>query len=208
MSFPRVRIASVLAALTAGATTGALGALAGKLDGVFFHALSLVFSAGWSWACLAFLVGYFRPSKAEAGLLASVALALGVIVYYSLKALSPVTPIGVPVPGEPSGGNAWSGIVVWGALAFLLGAPVGILGNMARVPGIAGLPFRLLVPLIAFFETSWRLAVEAAAAGPAAESTWATIRVVSALAAVALAGRVLWGWCARHHSAKFRARSD
>ncbi|MCF3181235.1 hypothetical protein IPZ70_15010 [Streptomyces polychromogenes] len=208
MDFLRARITPVLVALAAGLVIGVLGALAGKFGGAIFHAISLVFAGGWSWACLGFLVGYFRRSKAQAALLSSCSLAIGVAVYYLLKALSPVTPIGIPVAAEPSGGSAWSRIIVWGILAFLFGAPVGFLGNLARIPGAAGLGFRLLVPLIAFFETSWRLDVEAAAAGPAAESTWSAIRVLAVLAAVALVGHVAWGWRTRRDSVNVRAGSD
>ncbi|WP_328740749.1 hypothetical protein OHA91_35710 [Streptomyces erythrochromogenes] len=208
MNFSRARIAPVLVALGAGAAIGVLGALAGQFDGPIFHAVSLVFSAGWSWACFAFLVGYFRQSKAESALLASSALAVGVVVYYLLKALKPVTPMGMDVAVEPSGGGAWSRIVIWGMLAFILGAPVGLLGNLARIPGIAGLPFRLLVPLIAFFETSWRLDLEAAAAGPNAAFTWSAIRVLAVLAAIALLGHMAWRWRTWHGVPKVRADSD
>ncbi|MEV7728850.1 hypothetical protein AB0P15_29550 [Streptomyces sp. NPDC087917] len=170
--------------------------------------MSIVFSGGWSWACLAFWVGYFRQSKVEAALLASAALAIGVVVYYLLKALDPAAPIGMDVAAETISSDNGSSIAFWGILAFLFGAPLGILGNVARIPGIAGLPFRLLVPLIAFYETSIRLDVEAATAGPAVASTWSTIRVLSVLAAVALVGHMVWGWRTRHDSPEASAGSD
>ncbi|MFF3430503.1 hypothetical protein [Streptomyces sp. NPDC002602] len=194
--------------LGAGLVMGLVGALAIKLDGPIFHAVNIVFSGGWSWACFAFLVGYFRPSRVEAALLASSALAVGVVVYYLSKALSPVTPIGMDVSGASSGGDGSSGILMWGMAAFLFGAPVGLFGNLARIPGIAGLSFRLLIPLIAFYETSVRLDVEAATAGPVPEATWSTIRVLAALAAVALVGHTLWRWRTRHDDLDVGADSD
>ncbi|MGO4463256.1 hypothetical protein AB4039_39200 [Streptomyces sp. M-16] len=177
---------------------GAFGALAGNSDTALFHAVSLVFSGGWSWACFAFLVGCFRQSKAESALLAFLGLAIGVAVYYALKALSPVKPIGVDGTVAPSGGDSWSQIFFWGTLAFLFGAPLGLFGNLARIPGVAGLPFRLLVPLIAYFETTVRLDVEVASAGPGAGSTWSAIRVLAVLAAMVLVGHTVWGWRTRH----------
>lgn len=208
MDFLRDRITPVLVTVGAGVVIGALGALAGKVDSPLFHAVSLVFSGGWSWACLALLVGYFRQSKVEAALLAASALAIGVAVYYLLKALAPVTPIGMDITVEPTGGVAWPRIAIWGALAFVFGAPVGLIGNLARIPGVSGLLFRLLGPLIAFVETSWRLDVEAAAAGPTAESTWSTVRVLAVLAAVVLAGHSVWGWRGRRDSPKVGADAE
>ncbi|MFD0266160.1 hypothetical protein ACFVGY_06115 [Streptomyces sp. NPDC127106] len=86
--------------------------------------------------------------------------------------------------------------------AFVLGAPVGFLGNLARMPGFGGLPFRLIVPLIAFCETSMRLAVEAHGQGPVVAVTWHAIRAAAVIVALALAGHALWSWrrARRDHS--------
>ncbi|MFB0630587.1 hypothetical protein [Streptomyces sp. AB3(2024)] len=197
MTLLRDRITPILVIAGSGVAIGALGALTGHSDSPLSHAVSLVFSGGWSWACFAFLVGCFRHSKAESAVLASLGLAIGVVVYYVLKALIPVKAIGMEVAVTPSGGDVWSKILVWGTLAILFGAPLGLFGNLARIPGVAALPFRLLVPLIAFFETTMRVDVEAAAAGPGAESTWSAVRVLAVLAAVALVGHTVWGWRAR-----------
>ncbi|MCP9987010.1 hypothetical protein LUX01_10165 [Streptomyces sudanensis] len=207
MRFPRARITPVLVPLGAGAIIGVLGALAGKFDSPILHAVSLVFAAGWSWALLGFLVGCFCPSKAGAALLSSSALAVGVTVYYMLKALNPEPPIGVNVVLESGIESAWPRIAAWGVMAFVLGAPMGFFGNLARTSGPLGLPFRLLVPLIAYFETSWRLDVEAAAAGPGAESTWSATRVLAVLAALALAGHAVWEWRTRRKGPEVRAHS-
>ncbi|MCY0932743.1 hypothetical protein [Streptomyces sp. H34-S4] len=187
---------------------GAVGALAGAFAHPVSHAVSVVFSAGWSWACFALLVGYFQRSKVWAALSASSASAVGVTVYYLLKALSPVDPIGQDFAAGPSGGNVLSGIIVWGIAAVVFCAPLGLFGNLARTPGIAGLPFRLLVPLIAYLETSWRLDIEAAAAGPAVAFTWSTIRALAVLAAVVLVGHTAWRWRTRHNSAEVSAASE
>ncbi|MGI5451064.1 hypothetical protein ACQEVM_35875 [Streptomyces sp. CA-243310] len=207
MNLSRARLLPVAVTLGAGLVMGAVGALAAKLDGPILQAVSIVFSGGWSWACFAFLVGYFRQSKVEAALLASSALAVGVVVYYLSKALSPVAPIGMDVAGESSAGDAVSGILFWGIAAFLFGAPVGFFGNLARIPGIAGLAFRLLIPLIAFYETSVRLDVEAATAGPVPAATWSAIRLLAALAAAALVGHTLWRWRTRRDSLEVGADS-
>ncbi|MFE9930962.1 hypothetical protein [Streptomyces sp. NPDC005533] len=172
---------------------GTLGALAGTFDGPVPHVVNLVFSAGWSWACFAFLIGYTRPSKTESAWLASSALAIGVAVYYLLKSLSPAAPIGMTSDAMSSDGVS-SGILVWGVCAFVFGAPMGLFGNLARIPGIGGLSFRLLVPLIAFVETSARLKVEADAAGHFVEVTWSTIRVIAVLGAVALVAHTVGQW--------------
>ncbi|MFF4390814.1 hypothetical protein ACFY0G_29120 [Streptomyces sp. NPDC001552] len=193
MNFLRTRTTSALLTLGAGALIGALGALSGKFDGPIFHVVNIVFSGGWSWACFAFLVGYTRKSKVESAALASSALAVGVVVYYLLKWLSPVAPIGMTADGMVADGVS-SGIVLWGIAAFLFGAPMGLFGNLARIPGIGGLSFRLLVPLIVYVETSARLKMEAATAGRFVELTWSTTRVISVLTALALVGHVVWEW--------------
>lgn len=203
--FPRNRIVPVVASLGAGVALGLSGPLVGKFDNPVCVALNVVLAGGWSWACLAFLVGYSRRSKVESALLSSSALAVGVVVYYLFKALSPAAPIGLEtssgsVSGSMSG--AASSILLWGTSAFVLGAPVGFLGNVARTPGIGGLPFRLVVPLIAFYETSTRLDVEARGLGPVVVVTWHVIRVAAVIAALSLAGHTIWSWrrARRNHS--------
>lgn len=203
--FLRTRIVPIAASLGAGAALGLSGPFAGKFDNPICAALNVALSGGWSWACFAFLVGYFRQSKIESALLSSSALAIGVVVYYLFKTLSPATPIGMEVSsGSVSGSTKglFSGILIWGIAAFVLGAPMGFLGNLARTPGIRGLPFRLIVPLIAFYETSMRLAVEAHGHGSVVAVTWNMIRVAAVIAALALAGNTIWSWrrARRNHS--------
>ncbi|MFF3017406.1 hypothetical protein [Streptomyces sp. NPDC057939] len=90
-----------------------------------------------------------------------------------------------------------SKIIAWGAAAFILGAPVGLCGYIARTPGIAGIPFRLLIPLTAFFETSVRLETEAASPGSTLMITWHVIRVAAGAAFVAVPVHGLWTWRSR-----------
>ncbi len=93
-----------------------------------------------------------------------------------------------------AGGGFSSQVLVWATAAFVLGAPVGFLGNLARMSGGGGLGFRLTVPLIAFCETSVRLSTEAHEAGSTAGATWNVVRVVAAVAALALVGHAVWSW--------------
>ncbi|MFF4419671.1 hypothetical protein ACFY04_02555 [Streptomyces sp. NPDC001549] len=192
MHFPRARAASLAAPLGVGLVLGLLGPISEKWDNPVSVAVNAVFSGGWSWACYAFLVGYFRRSKIEATLLASFGLAIGVVAYYLFKGIGVAAPNGMDVGA--SGGGSLSGIVVWGTLAFVFGAPVGFLGNLARVPGVGGLFFRLLMPLVAFYETSMRLAVEARGQGSVVEITWSAVRFISVAVALALVGHVIWSW--------------
>ncbi|MFF0227560.1 hypothetical protein [Streptomyces sp. NPDC004629] len=203
--FPRARVAPIAVALVMGAALGVIGPLAGKFDNAICHAVALVFSGGWSWACFAFLVGYSRRSKIESSLLASSALAIGVVVYYLFKFLTPTAPVG-RVISAGSGEDLTSRILFWGIAAFVAGAPVGLVGNLGRTSGIGGLPFRLLVPLIAFIETSQRLSVEADSQGLIVDLTWNAIRVVAVVAALALVGHTMWTW--RTRRSRPECRSD
>ncbi|MFF5305113.1 hypothetical protein ACFY5F_37740 [Streptomyces sp. NPDC013161] len=96
--------------------------------------------------------------------------------------------------GMASSGSGSSGIVLWGVLAFVFGAPLGLLGNLAQVPGIGGLFFRLLVPLVAFYETSMRLETESRGPSQVVLGTWTTVQYTAVAIAVALVGHTLWGW--------------
>jgi hypothetical protein len=147
-----------------------------------------VFTGGWPWACYAFLVGYFRRSKIESVVLAPLGLAIGVVAYYLIKVS--LNSLG----GLNSSGAESSGIALWGVLAFLFGAPLGLLGNLAQVPGVGGLFFRLLVPLVAFYETSMRLETESRGPSRVVLATWTTVRFTAVAVAVALVGHTVWGW--------------
>ncbi|MFE5491064.1 hypothetical protein ACFQ7Z_14080 [Streptomyces virginiae] len=179
-----------------------MGPVAGKWDQPFCVAVSIVFSSGWPWACYAFMVGYFRPSKIESALLASLGLAIGVVTYYVFKDIDPTIPAGmeeatsVPAGVEPDSSGQGQ-ILLWGAAAFVFGAPVGLMGNVARTPGVGGLLFRLVVPLTAFFEATQRLSVEAESEGAVFALIWNVTRVAACVAAVALIGHTVWSWRVR-----------
>ncbi|MFA7763135.1 hypothetical protein [Streptomyces sp. NRRL S-448] len=192
MNFPRARAASLAVSLGAALALGLLGAVSEKWDNPAGVAANAVFSGGWSWACYAFLVGYFRRSKIESALLPSFGLAVGVATYYLLKDFSHAAPNGWEAGA--SGEGSISKILVWGTLAFVFGAPVGFFGNLARVPGVGGLFFRLLIPLVAFYETSMRLAVEARGAGSAVIITWNAVRLIAVAVAFVLVGHVVRSW--------------
>ncbi|MFJ8013735.1 hypothetical protein [Streptomyces sp. NPDC096339] len=156
--------------------------------------MSTVFSGGWSWACYAFMVGYLRRSKIESAVFSSLGLTVGVATYYLFKNISPVVPAGLDAGAVAPGEGILQKIIPWTIGAFVLGAPVGLLGNLARVPEWGGLPFRLIVPLIAFYETSMRLEVEASTADPVTGMTWGAVRFVAGVTALALVGRTIWSW--------------
>jgi hypothetical protein len=199
------RAVPIAVSLGAGLLLGLIGPAAGKWGSPVCLAISTVFSGGWPWACYAFLVGYFRRSKIESALLASLGLTVGVVAYYAFKSSSPTTPSGIVPAGvaTPDEGIA-SQILVWGVAAFIFGAPVGLLGNLARVSGMGGLAFRLTVPLIAFCETSMRLSTEVHQAGPIAGMTWTVVRLAACAIALTLVGHTIWNWrrgrLARNHS--------
>ncbi|MFE3287957.1 hypothetical protein ACFXJJ_33315, partial [Streptomyces sp. NPDC059233] len=71
---------------------------------------------------------------------------------------------------------------------------VGLLGNLARAPRWGGLLFRLIIPFVAFYETSMRLEVEASTADPVTAMTWGAVRLVAGAAASALVGHTIWSW--------------
>ncbi|MFD3585563.1 hypothetical protein [Streptomyces sp. NPDC058683] len=175
-----------------GLLLGLAGPLAEKCGNPDCVTLNAVFSSGWSWACYAFLVGYLRRSKIESALLSSLGLAVGVVAYYLFKYLSPTIPAGLE-SGAVSEGIS-SGMFVWGIAAFILGAPLGLFGNLARIPGVGGLPFRLVVPFVTFFETSMRLATEADRQRVVVEITWTVIRFIAAAVALALVGHTIRSW--------------
>ncbi|MGW1520256.1 hypothetical protein [Streptomyces sp. NPDC002287] len=115
-------------------------------------------------------------------------------VYYVFKALNPASPIGMTLPGgamPASTQNLVSGVIVWGAAAFILCGPIGFLGNLARESFPRGVPFRFIIPLIAFVETSMRISVESDAAGFAVSTTWQVIRALAVIAAVLLLGQAV-----------------
>ncbi len=188
-TLPRPLVTSVALSLAGAVLLGLAGPLAGQFNNPVCHALNVALSGGWPWACLAFLIGYSRSSRIESTLLAASSLLVAVVVYYVFKTLNPAPPIGMTLPAGAmpvSTQNLVSGTIVWGAAAFVLCGPVGFLGNLAREPFLRGLPFRLVIPLIAFVETTMRISVESDAAGSVVSTTWQVIRALAVIAAILL----------------------
>ncbi|MFD0353994.1 hypothetical protein ACFVHW_09615 [Streptomyces sp. NPDC127110] len=204
----------MIASLGAGLLIGLVGPVAGKLDNPGCVAVGIVFSSGWPWACYALLVGYSRRSKIGSALVASLGLAVGVVAYYLFKDMNPAIPAGmesatsIPAGMQMESGTSSQGqIVVWGMAAFVFGAPLGLMGNVARTPGVGGLLFRLLVPFIAFFEATQRLRVEAASQGVVFAVTWNVTRVAACVVAVALVGHAAWSKRVRRSRADGRTEA-
>ncbi|MFJ6781331.1 hypothetical protein [Streptomyces yangpuensis] len=200
------RTASLALPLGAGLLLGLVGPFAEEWDHPIGVVVGVVFSSGWSWACFAFLVGYFRESKIESTILASIGLAIGVVAYYVAKDWNSITPDAMAAGA--SGGGTSSKIEAWAFFAFAFGAPLGFLGNVARVPGVGGLFFRLLIPLVAYYEMSMRLSDEARGLDSIIVNLWATIRVISVVVALALVGHTIWSFwrTRRSHSSRSAER--
>ncbi|WUT01063.1 hypothetical protein OHA46_32125 [Streptomyces sp. NBC_00708] len=163
------------------------------MDNSVCEAVNVLFSGGWPWVGYAFLVGYFRRSRIESALLAALGLVVGVVTYYLFKQLYPAIPAGVGAGPSAEVGISPQ-ILLWGTVALIFGAPVGLVGNLARTPGIGGLLFRLLVPLTAYIETNQRLHAEADAQHPVLGFTWAASRAAACVAGAWLVGHTAWHW--------------
>ncbi|MFJ8384741.1 hypothetical protein ACIQ9Q_09550 [Streptomyces sp. NPDC094438] len=205
MNTLRVRAVSIVLTIGAGAALGLLGPVSEKFSNPVCQAVGVVFTGGWPWACFAFMVGYFRRSWIEAVLVAPPALATGVVVYYLAKALHP-TGLGNPIHGSAADISPMT--VVWCIGAVVLGVPLGAIGYLAATPGIAGLSFRLLIPVIAFMETGWRLDTAGGSESPVASVTWGAVHAGAVAVAVALVGHTVWNWRARRSQPDGRAKAD
>ncbi|MEU1534100.1 hypothetical protein [Streptomyces fagopyri] len=179
----RTYVMPIAGSLAAGLLLGLIGPAAGKGDNAVCVALSTIFVGGWPWACFAFFVGYGCRSKTMAAILSFAGLAVGVVTYYGFKHISPKNP---PGTHGTVGEGFSSGIFLWVALAVVLGVPMGLIGYLARRRGLLGLPFRLAVPLVAFFETNMRLRMEADGQATAVIATWNVVQYASAVIALAL----------------------
>lgn len=186
--------APVVLSLGAGGLLGIIGPLSGRIDNPLCHAGNIFLAGGWPWAGLAFLIGYFRRSQGQSAILATAGLTVGVIAYYLAEFLGPMISAAQPPAVPPC-----SEILVWGTAAFVLGAPLGCLGHMARTPGMSGLAFRVVVPVIAYAEMSERLATETGARETLPTTVWEAVRVASVVAGVALTTHTLWTAATTRH---------
>jgi hypothetical protein len=201
----RTRAVSIVLTIGAGAALGLLGPVAEKFSNPVCQAVGVVFTGGWPWACFAFMVGYFRRSWIEAVLVAPPALGIGVVVYYLAKALHPT---GLGDAGHGPVSDISSMTVVWCIGAVVLGVPLGAIGYLAATPGIAGLSFRLLIPVIAFMETGWRLDTAGGLESPVAAVTWGAVHIGAVAVAVALVGHTVWSWRARRSQSEEQAKAN
>lgn len=195
--FPsRSFIVAPVAALLAGAVFGVLAPLLETSGSPALHAAHLVLAAGWSWAALAFGIGLACKSRIKSSILAPVALTAGVIAYYAIKVGRGEFTEAVNLD-DPSQGTqvAWASFMsktaFWGIAAVVLGLALGLAGNLARKQGFRGLPFQVLIPLVAIVETTMRLRVEASEQGGVASATWGVTLFVAVAGVVVLVARVM-----------------
>jgi hypothetical protein len=192
----RYRVVSAVAALAAGVTLGILAPLLSATGGSMGHVASLVLSAGWTWAALAFCIGLVRRSRMESVILAPASLIAGVIAYYATK-LSRGDFLTADL-NDPTGRTThvdWAGFssntLVWCIAACALGPLLGFAGNLARNRGFRGLPFRVLVPAVAIVDTSQRLQYDAPLQGPVSATTWSVIRLLAVAVTLVLIGHAV-----------------
>ncbi|MFE9924724.1 DUF6518 family protein [Streptomyces sp. NPDC005774] len=195
----RSRILASSAALTIGVVLGVLGPLLINATDPVGHPVHLVLSAGWSWAALAFCVGLARESRAESVVLAPASLVTAVIAYYLTKLGQGqylTLDRGDPPWATPyvSWGDFASKTLLWCVVACVTGPVLGLAGNLARDRGLRGLPFRMLVPVVAVVEMSERLDVESPLQKPIVDTTWSGVRLVAVVVLVLLAGRAVMTW--------------
>jgi hypothetical protein len=192
----RSHVVPALTALAAGVTLGILAPLLSAVGGSMAHAASLVLSAGWTWAALAFCIGLARRSKIESSILAAASLVVAVIAYYATKMsrgdfrsadLNDRTGRATHVDW----GSFTSKALVWCIAACVIGSLLGLAGNLARNHGFQGLSFRVLVPVIAIIDTSQRLRYDAPLQGPVSTTTWSVVRLLAAALILVLIGHTV-----------------
>ncbi|MFD5284255.1 hypothetical protein [Streptomyces rubrogriseus] len=182
---------AVVAAVAAGATLGALAPLFETTSNSPAHVVHLILAAGWTWAALAFCVGVARKSIFESASLAPAALITAVASYYATKTAQ-----------SASQNDSLSRALFWSLVAAIVGAFLGVIGNLARSPGLRGLFFRALVPVIAIVETSQRLSAEASSQGTVVGATWNGIRIAAVAILAALLGHTVMRSWPRHFTSR------
>ncbi|WP_405880676.1 hypothetical protein OG762_20065 [Streptomyces sp. NBC_01136] len=197
------------AVLTIGATLGTLAPLLGTVGSPIGHVADLILSAGWTWAALAFCVGLARKSRMESVILAPASLITAVIAYYVTKlGQGEFRTLDLNNPSATTTQIEWSAFlsktVVWCIAACLLGSLLGLAGNLARNHGLRGLPFRVLVPLVAVVDTTQRLNFDAPLEGTVATTTWSVIRFIAVAVILALVGHTVITWRSRPSAGQAR----
>ncbi|MGA5227270.1 DUF6518 family protein [Streptomyces koyangensis] len=192
----RSRAVTIIGSPAIGILIGALGPLLMTVDNPIGHATHLVVSGGWSWAALAFACGIAGKSKVESAILATVTLVVAAISYYLIKVsrgeFATVDPNSLSVATPyVSWADFLNKTFFWCVAACILGPVLGLAGHFAKDRRLRGLPFRLLVPLVAIVEMSERLRLEASLQGAVAYITWSAILVTAVVAAVVLVRRTI-----------------
>jgi hypothetical protein len=166
------------AALAAGAALGVLTRLLETNASTSGRAAYLVLNEAWPWSALAFCAGLACTSRVASAALAAASLAAAVTAYYAVHA-------------HTTWAVFLSGTFAWGAVALVVGPVLGLAGNLARKRGLHGLPFRLMIPLLAVVETSARLRAEVSVQGPVGETAWTITRLAAVAACLALAAHTV-----------------
>ncbi|MFN8080536.1 MAG: hypothetical protein U0Q19_13340 [Kineosporiaceae bacterium] len=152
--------------------------------------LSLILGIAWSWAALGLGCGVAQPRARDGAIAAAVGLLAAVGSYYLTdlsrgvyRSLDPAD----PTRTFTNWGGAVRDWLVWSVISLIVGPVFGALGARARRGDLFGLACRLVVPLIAVVETSWRLPQELAVQPrPLAVSTLTTTRWLALGCAVLL----------------------
>ncbi|MFD9463034.1 DUF6518 family protein [Streptomyces sp. NPDC060027] len=166
------------AALAAGAALGVLTRLLETNASTAGRATYLVLNEAWPWSALAFLAGLAVASRVASAAVAAASLAAAVAAYYV-------------VHSDATWAGVLSATLAWGAVALVVGPILGLMGNLARNPGLRGLPFRLMIPLLAVVETSARLRAEVSLQGPVGETAWTMTRLAAVAVCLALAAHAM-----------------
>ncbi|WP_332756897.1 hypothetical protein [Streptomyces sp. MT206] len=194
----------VPAALSVGVVVGVMGPLLTRqaadggretVGGPVGHVVHLISSAGWSWAALAFAVGWVCRSGRRAVWLAPATLMVAVAAYYLVKLgqggfrAYPLDPRdfgdgAAPLPID--WGSMASSMTVWWIGALVFGPLLGMAGAHARDPRPYGWLLHLLVPAIAIVDMSLRLPGNPELDGQLTLDTWNVVRVAALVAAAAV----------------------
>ncbi|MDX3574396.1 hypothetical protein [Streptomyces sp. ID05-47C] len=196
MSSARISVLGPGVALLAGTGLGVLGPLLEAAANPVAHVAHLILAAGWSWAALAFFVGLGCRSRMHSLIFAPIALAAGVMAYYSVK-LERGQFLQAVALEDPSQGAqvSWahflSKIIFWGLAAIFLGLILGLTGNLARSQEAHGTVFRIIIPVVAIVETTMRLRAEGSLQEGITSATWTVTRLVAIAVILFLASRLL-----------------
>ncbi|MEU1203097.1 DUF6518 family protein [Streptomyces sp. NPDC005813] len=171
-------ILAPVAALAAGAALGVLTRLLETNTSTAARSAYLVLNEAWPWSALAFCAGLACASRVASAAVAAASLAAAVTAYYA-------------VHEQTTWAGALSATLAWGAVALAVGPILGLAGNLARKRGLRGLPFRLMIPLLAVVETSARLRAEVSVQGPVGETAWTITRLAAVAACLTLAAHTM-----------------